>query len=212
MREIYESVKDGRDMTVLVSGGGRAASEDQIFTFLYYITARPPILAAEFNFDSNCSSSYITAPSNSQCFSNFFFSAPTSPTRISTFINNNIPLSSSLIHNHHQHEQEFQFNFNSHLEPPSLSANELFDDGKILTSSTIVTATNSSSSSSRNNTKPSHALFLSSISFTRGYPKWRLKDFLLFRSAAEGRVIDKDHLRKKYEVLSKDKCGGNEGM
>ncbi|RDX87120.1 hypothetical protein CR513_31449, partial [Mucuna pruriens] len=44
--------------------------------------------------------------------------------------------------------------------------------------------------------------FLSSISFTKGYRKWRLKDFLLFRSASEGRASDKDPFRK-YAVLSK---------
>ncbi|XP_015944929.2 uncharacterized protein LOC107470059 [Arachis duranensis] len=237
------------------------------------MAAPPPTVATEFNFDSNCSSPYITAPSSPQRFGNFFFSAPTSPTRISTFINNNIPSSSSLIHDHHQHEHEFQFDFSGHLQPPSLSADELFDGGKIrpfepqsgliassskplsahrksesfdpattamededqkpptrgrekrafsgrkgsrslspLRVSDIINNNNSneeravpssSSSSSRNNTKASYASFLSSISFTRGYRKWRLKDFLLFRSASEGRATDKDPLRRKYEVLSK---------
>ena len=41
----------------------------------------PPSSSMDFNFDSNCSSPYITAPSSPQRFGNFFFSAPTSPTR-----------------------------------------------------------------------------------------------------------------------------------
>ena len=60
--------------------------------------------------------------------------------------------------------------------------------------------------SSNNNTKQSEtstfSSFLSTISFTKGYRKWRFKDFLLFRSASEGRGSDKDHLRK-YRMLSK---------
>ncbi|MED6137078.1 hypothetical protein PIB30_061550 [Stylosanthes scabra] len=238
----------------------------------------PPTVAAEFNFDSNCSSPYITAPSSPQRFANnFFFSAPTSPTRISTFLNNNnnIPSSSSSLP---FQQQEFQFHFTDHLQPPSLSAaDELFHAGKIrpfklpqsqsglitspfsphrktesfdpssamenqeqeeeeekppspprgrekrafsgrkgsrslspLRISDVVsdnrnedTAFPPPSSSASNNTKASYASFLSSISFTRGYRKWRLKDFLLFRSASEGRATDKDPLRRKYEVLSK---------
>ncbi|KEH40730.1 hypothetical protein MtrunA17_Chr1g0162251 [Medicago truncatula] len=59
---------------------------------------------------------------------------------------------------------------------------------------------------SSNNIKQSEtstfSSFLSTISFTKGYRKWRFKDFLLFRSASEGRGSDKDPLRK-YRVLSK---------
>ncbi|MED6120096.1 hypothetical protein PIB30_017723 [Stylosanthes scabra] len=242
------------------------------------VVVPPPPPPAEFNFDSNCSSPYMTAPSSPQRFANnFFFSAPTSPTRISTFLNNNnnnnIPSSSSL-----PSQQDFQFHFSANLQPPPLSAaDELFHGGKIrpfkppqsqsglmfsthrktessdpasamenqeqqeqeekppsptrgrekrafsgrkgsrslspLRISDIVSdnrnedrafpSSSSSSSSSNNNTKASYASFLSSISFTRGYRKWRLKDFLLFRSASEGRATDKDPLRRKYEVLSK---------
>ncbi|KAL3505213.1 hypothetical protein ACH5RR_035054 [Cinchona calisaya] len=35
-----------------------------------------------------------------------------------------------------------------------------------------------------------------SASFLKGYKKWRLKDFFLFRSASEGRAADKDPLKK----------------
>jgi hypothetical protein len=61
-------------------------------------------------------------------------------------------------------------------------------------------------SSNNNNIKQSEtstfSSFLSTISFTKGYRKWRFKDFLLFRSASEGRASDKDPLRK-YRMLSK---------
>jgi hypothetical protein len=40
------------------------------------------------------------------------------------------------------------------------------------------------------------------LSFTKGYRKWRIRDFLLFRSASEGRANEKDPLRK-YTALSK---------
>ncbi|XP_058728285.1 uncharacterized protein LOC131600070 [Vicia villosa] len=48
----------------------------------------------------------------------------------------------------------------------------------------------------------SFSSFLSTITFSKGYRKWRFKDFLLFRSASEGRGSDRDPLRK-YRVLSK---------
>ncbi|KAL5070912.1 hypothetical protein RYX36_021799 [Vicia faba] len=63
-----------------------------------------------------------------------------------------------------------------------------------------------STSSANNNIKQSEtssfSSFLSTISFSKGYRKWRFKDFLLFRSASEGRGSDRDPLRK-YKVLSK---------
>ncbi|OWM79236.1 uncharacterized protein LOC116194242 [Punica granatum] len=43
---------------------------------------------------------------------------------------------------------------------------------------------------------------LSSISFTKGYRKWSFRDFLLFRSASEGRGTSRDPLRK-YTALSR---------
>ncbi|KAL9324846.1 hypothetical protein ACSQ67_005491 [Phaseolus vulgaris] len=212
----------------------------------------------EFNFDSNCSSPYITAPSSPQRFGNFFFSAPTSPTRRHSSAST--PTTP---------EDEFEFDFTTHLhQRPSLSADELFLGGKIrplkpslpspvptsdknktpsqrtdrenpssLSSSSSLSQhrrirerslsfstssarsvrretetetetndVNSVSSPEKNLDKASetvsHSSFLSSISFGKGYRKWRLKDFLLFRSASEGRASDKDPFRK-YEVLSK---------
>ncbi|KAF8013679.1 hypothetical protein BT93_I1516 [Corymbia citriodora subsp. variegata] len=60
----------------------------------------------------------------------------------------------------------------------------------------------SSSSSSSNHGSSYFSSLLSSISFSKGYRKWSFKDFLLFRSASEGRGTEKDPLRK-YEALSK---------
>ncbi|PON35848.1 hypothetical protein PanWU01x14_332940 [Parasponia andersonii] len=45
-----------------------------------------PVPPADFNFDSACSSPYMTAPSSPQRFGNFFFSAPTSPARVSAAV------------------------------------------------------------------------------------------------------------------------------
>ncbi|KAG4906237.1 hypothetical protein AAZX31_20G009800 [Glycine max] len=188
----------------------------------------PPSSSMDFNFDSNCSSPYITAPSSPQRFGNFFFSAPTSPTRRH---------SSASTPNTTQ--DEFEFDFSGHLQRPSLSAEELFLGGKIRplkplspsssrrrekrviqesppsqqrklgkerASSFSVSSTTFSLGDKSNSSKTSESIsnssFLSSISFGKGYRKWRLKDFLLFRSASEGRASDKDPFRK-YAVLSK---------
>ncbi|CAK7329830.1 unnamed protein product [Dovyalis caffra] len=119
-----------------------------------------PVPPVDFNFDSTCSSPYMTAPSSPQRFGNFFFSAPTSPTRISSFYRelNDITLStnsSSTIpfdweekpgtpKSKNQREdknqnggdqdgynEDFEFDFSGQLERASLSAEELFDGGKI---------------------------------------------------------------------------------
>ncbi|KAK7308590.1 hypothetical protein VNO77_42209 [Canavalia gladiata] len=224
-----------------------------------------PPSTMDFNFDSSCSSPYITAPSSPQRFGNLFFSAPTSPTRTV-----NAPQTNT---NTDPIEDDFEFDFSGHLQRPSLSADELFHGGKIrpLKPPSPVSNPNKSSSNTREqkrvveesrrksveestqpqkhkqgrerassfsipsrtktaspsnrkgggtssvcecdddvsgngNTKASetaaYSSFLSSISFTKGYRKWRIKDFLLFRSASEGRATDKDPLRK-YAVLSK---------
>lgn len=296
----------------------------------------------EFNFESACSSPYMTAPSSPQRFGNLFFSAPTSPTRATAFYSDLRQLSlieddinpryssSSIpfkweekpgipkctarlpIHNNHD-SQDFEFDFSGQLDIASLSAEELFDGGKIRplkppprlhtdcdSSSSYLTSPRSPRSrisqgkklvqdalssprqrkdfdpfsaaieetrkkcyeinrepkreeeekrgrgrrssptsgflrkgtrslsplrvsdiaidagdnSSMEKTvsptakviddaKPSaYSSILSAISFSKGYRKWRLKDFLLFRSASEGRATSKDPLRK-YAVLSK---------
>jgi hypothetical protein len=215
----------------------------------------------DFNFNSNCSSPYNTAPSSPQHFPNNFFKYHHHQQPINT--NNN---------------QDFEFNFNTNLQKSSLfSADELFHSGKILPLNLIspshphshhheteqkleeklqqkqedeedssqqeqnkLSGKERSSSfsfpsfrkntkysklsndveifshekdkdSSKNNnlkqseteTVSSFSSFLSTISLSkRNYRKWRIKDFLLFRSASEGRGSDKDPLRK-YRVLSK---------
>ncbi|KAF5444034.1 hypothetical protein F2P56_036541 [Juglans regia] len=312
-----------------------------------------PLPPADFNFDSGCSSPYMTAPSSPQRFGNFFFSAPTSPSRASAFYGdlNSISLqdmvprnsASSVPFNSEERPgilkskatdngeinsgndggEDFEFNFSGQLERTSLSADELFVGGKIKplkplparlqvggtelndsvsnvlsprsprsrisqgkrmvqeakspsqkkdfdpfaaateeprkkgepnqrqgreheqkrgrerfsggssSSSSLRRGTRSLSplrvsdntvlegeenspeeifSSTESNPKPStsspsaaHYSFLSSFSFSKGYRKWRLKDFLLFRSASEGRAAGKAPLLKKYEALSKTK-------
>ncbi|OIW01909.1 hypothetical protein TanjilG_15234 [Lupinus angustifolius] len=207
----------------------------------------------DFNFNSNCSSPYITAPSSPQPFpnNNFFFSAPTTPTHSipSSFhhqqLNNNNNndfharhSSSSLEPSKNNYDNNIDFDFNSscRLDRHSLSAAELFHGGKIRPVkvannessfqkdvqaikseektqqqkqnpnsedvSEITVTVSSISSNNRKTITSTYASLLSSISFTKGYRKWRLKDFLLFRSASEGRGTNKDPLRK-YTVLSK---------
>ncbi|KAI9128186.1 hypothetical protein K1719_001179 [Acacia pycnantha] len=240
----------------------------------------PPLPPPDFFFHSNCSSpSYLTAPSSPghHRFPNFFFSAPASPS-------SSLPTSppSASPGAAAGNDQDFEFDFSGHLQRTSLSADELFEGGKIRplkpppsarskpdaskgkkiiqdrrdfgsdsfektrkveedqqkrgrsrrASSFSYSSENSlrkgsrsvspfrisvddvsdqdlsqakatsSSSSTSNTTKSSYTSFLSSLSFAKGYRKWRLKDFLLFRSASEGRASGKDPLRK-YSVLSK---------
>ncbi|KAH8510831.1 hypothetical protein H0E87_008385 [Populus deltoides] len=120
-----------------------------------------PVPPVDFNFDSTCSSPYMTAPSSPQRFENFFLSAPTSPTRTSSFcrelndITRSTNSSSSMIpfdweekpgtpksknqrednsrndSDHDAFHEDFEFDFSGHLERASLSAEELFDGGKI---------------------------------------------------------------------------------
>ncbi|KAJ9152947.1 hypothetical protein P3X46_026451 [Hevea brasiliensis] len=67
----------------------------------------------------------------------------------------------------------------------------------------IVTPTSSNPKSSSSSTSSYASSFLSAISFSsKGCKKWKFKDFLLFRSASEGRATGKDPLTK-YAVLSK---------
>jgi hypothetical protein len=238
-------------------------------------TAAP--FSADFNFDSNCSSPYITAPSSPQRFANnFFFSAPTSPSRVSPLFP---PQSSDPKANHNHsnnysfgNDDDFEFDFSGNLQRDSLSAaDELFHGGKIRplkppqrfnsgdipispriqkkktvqdhdhdhdperdldpfeaaieekirnkeekrgrervlssgrkgsrslsplrVSDIVENSEDVSVSSSTSNMK-------SFLSFTKGYRKWRIRDFLLFRSASEGRANEKDPLRK-YTALSK---------
>ncbi|XVE66874.1 hypothetical protein DITRI_Ditri08aG0115000 [Diplodiscus trichospermus] len=127
-----------------------------------------PVPAADFNFDSTCSSPYMTAPSSPQRLANIFFSAPNSPSTCdsSSFhreLNHvsHVTNSSSAVPFQWEEkpgtpkrkgfdgcrsvdiedqrnaddgggcEEDFEFNFSGQLERTSLSAEELFDGGKI---------------------------------------------------------------------------------
>ncbi|MBA0877524.1 hypothetical protein Goshw_022700 [Gossypium schwendimanii] len=106
----------------------------------------------DFNFDSACSSPYMTAPSTPQRFGNgssFFFSAPTSPTRASSSVavpfeweekpgfpkmndfNGGIEKEDNTHGGGGEGCEDFEFDFSGQLERTSLSAEELFDGGKI---------------------------------------------------------------------------------
>ncbi|KAF8410019.1 hypothetical protein HHK36_002539 [Tetracentron sinense] len=280
-----------------------------------------PVPATDFNFDSGCSSPYISAPSSPKPFGELYFSAPTSPTRASAIYRdfNNSSASFSLIpfdweekpgkpksneNPDNDDDDDFAFDFSGELERASLSAEELFDGGKIrplkppprlqigsgfdesVTRKSPVSSPRSprstisqgkkmfrdafsprhkkdsdpfaaaieqtrkgaeqergrervyvSSSSNlgrrgtrsfsplrvsefaleeeeeaQQNTKPSSlntkpptpssSSSSSSSSYFKSYRKWRLKDFLLFRSASEGRGTNKD-LLSKYAAFSK---------
>lgn len=95
---------------------------------------------------------------------------------------------------------------NRHSSSVSESESECDDVFSKGGNSECVSSTTTSAKTLTSESAPS-STFLSFLSFSRGYyRKWRLKDFLLFRSASEGRATDKDPLswrRKKYAVLSK---------
>ncbi|KAB2095012.1 hypothetical protein ES319_A01G005900v1 [Gossypium barbadense] len=109
-----------------------------------------PLPTTEFNFDSSCSSPYITAPSSPQRFGgNLLFStAPTSPSHDSSLYGelngvSHVVGSSPAVPFEWEPKQsndnddgnngcgDFEFNFSGQLERTSLSADELFDGGKI---------------------------------------------------------------------------------
>ncbi|KAK4344085.1 hypothetical protein RND71_037179 [Anisodus tanguticus] len=86
----------------------------------------------DFNFDSACTSPYISAPSSPERFGTFFFSAPTSPTHISALYGDTNDTPDNDLDDNNV--DEFAFEFNGHeLEKSSIipGADELFDGGKI---------------------------------------------------------------------------------
>lgn len=95
--------------------------------------------AAEFNFDSACTTPYISAPSSPQRFGSFFYSAPTSPTRVSTFYTSHHWEETPGIPNPNNHnttttttvddDHDFAFDFSGQLDVTT--ADQLFDGGKI---------------------------------------------------------------------------------
>ncbi|CBI32447.3 unnamed protein product, partial [Vitis vinifera] len=145
-------------------------------------------------------------------------------------------------------DQDFAFDFSGQLERTSLSADELFDGGKIRplrppprlqlsynnpdenfksaiserkTGSSPSSSATSTAATSRKVTRSLSPLRVSDVTFgsehsvpqninnsklssssSKSSRIWRLRDFLLFRSASEGRAASKDPLRK-YSLLTK---------
>ncbi|KAA3482383.1 calmodulin-binding protein [Gossypium australe] len=99
------------------------------------IQVMTPIPSMEFNFDSACSSPYMTAPSSPQRFGNFLYSVPTTPTRVSSFYphlkNDGRAVDGGCEGGEGGGSEDFEFNFIGQLEKTPLSADELFDGGKI---------------------------------------------------------------------------------
>ncbi|GMJ09773.1 hypothetical protein like AT2G15760 [Hibiscus trionum] len=250
-----------------------------------------PLPTAEFNFDSSCSSPYITAPSSPQRSGGnlSLFTAPTSPSHDCHSVLNDVSHvagSSPAVpfewepkqstpkrkgfdgrNQSNDDDDDFEFNFSGQLERTSLSADELFDGGKIKplkpqppvfqpaaekhrqppqlqrgrerksgVSFSYSSPSPSSSPSSYNynynyihkksrSLSPSSSLhsqcenpivfssnrspksyvssIFSAISFQKGKNKWKLRDFLLFRSASEGRATSIKEPFRKYSVLGK---------
>lgn len=250
------------------------------------------------DFDFN-SSPHSSAPSTPKRFGEYFFSAPTSPSRASEFYKEFEQFSISIndayggstagspspsLPKKADHEDDFAFDFSEELERASLSADELFDGGKIrpmepppprrqipnfpklpITQGKKIirkalspkrrgdsdeksqnargrdrTPALSSSNSGRratrslsplrvsqypweeeqqniqqnndNNKKQlvqlslvsKESLSSSASAASKSSRKWRLRDFLLFRSASEGRATDKDPFRKYSTSFKKN--------
>ncbi|XP_038707766.1 uncharacterized protein LOC120002964 [Tripterygium wilfordii] len=96
-----------------------------------------PAAAVDINFESTCSSPYMTAPSSPQRFGNNFFSVPTSPSNFYHHLaEQSVILKSKLEEEEDKllidDDQDFEFNFSGPLYvPPISAADELFDGGKI---------------------------------------------------------------------------------
>lgn len=96
-----------------------------------------PSPAVDFNFDSACTTPFISAPSSPLPFGNYF-SAPTSPTRrtssssSSYYFNEFADEIPNETPNFSDDDEDFAFDFSGQLETSSpLTADELFDGGKI---------------------------------------------------------------------------------
>ncbi|KAM7514197.1 hypothetical protein LguiA_003780 [Lonicera macranthoides] len=223
----------------------------------------------DFDFNTARSTPYSTSPSTPTRIGEYYFSAPTSPTRISSFYSDfadflvvsdveivndcgasvpfdweekpGKPKHSSQLHT--KCEVDFAFDVNQEMAKISLSADELFDGGKIRphfenqkrplmdpildsekrgrvkvsshrrTQSVTPMKTSDYEFKEEEliqfeqnkSSKPPLASSNSalSLSSSKGYIKWRLKDFFLFRSASEGRAIDKDPLQKYTQFFKK---------
>ncbi|KAK6916481.1 Protein of unknown function DUF1645, plant [Dillenia turbinata] len=273
-----------------------------------------PVPAGDFNFDSRCSTPYISAPSSPQRFGNFFFSPPTSPTSRSSsavsplFRHNrqssdlstastaaNIPFNweekpgtPKSNNSHNKIEDDFAFDFSGNLKldrSPLLSAaDELFDGGKIkplkpppgidspkspkkksnsprnkkdldpfeialnrsreevgrktrardrslkpsrkisrshspLRVSDVLFETENqelhkpnSSNSNNFNSSNSNSWSWNWNWISGRYKKWKLRDFLLFRSASESRATTQRELLRKHSLLSSKRSCGSEDV
>ncbi|KAJ9186693.1 hypothetical protein P3X46_002238 [Hevea brasiliensis] len=96
----------------------------------------PPTM--DFDFNNAKPMPFMSAPSTPKRFGDFSLSAPTSPSRVAEFYGhfdyyawdaNSIPVSPKAVPNNSG--DNFAFNFRSELQESSLSAEELFDGGKI---------------------------------------------------------------------------------
>ncbi|KAG5569236.1 hypothetical protein H5410_059002 [Solanum commersonii] len=183
---------------------------------------------SDFNFDSTCTSPYISAPSSPQHFgSTFFFSAPTSPTRISALYGD-----TNVTHDNDNDDDtyDFAFEFSGHeiMEKSTIAADELFDGGKIKLKPVIVPIEspkmkqknkdiiNSQLNSSMrvsdlllikekdeiiDDTEKTDSSVSSLISLWNR--RWKLKDLLLFRSASESRASSNTEEMSKYALVKK---------
>lgn len=247
-----------------------------------------PVASMDLDFSHPDSSSYFSCPSTPNRFGNYFFSAPTSPSRASEFYPEfdhlsgtksngspprvpfdweekpGKPKSSYMLSSNN--DDDFAFDFSEELERASLSAEELFDGGKIrplkpppaLQLGAGVDGNSGrkppiSSPRNRKNvseqergrergfgippsrsgrrtrslspfrvaelaweeeeeqqmnkqhsviSKPTTPSSLISSS-SKGSKKWSFRDFLLFRSASEGRATDRDPFRKYAGLFRK---------
>ncbi|KAK6774714.1 hypothetical protein RDI58_029953 [Solanum bulbocastanum] len=184
---------------------------------------------SDFNFNSStCTSPFISAPSSPQHFgTTFFFSAPTSPTRISALHGE-----TNVTHDNDNDDDtnDFAFEFSGHeiMEKSTIAADELFDGGKIKLNPVIVPIEspkmkqknkdilNSQLNSSMrvsdlllikerdetiDDTEKTESSVSSLISLWKR--RWKLKDLLLFRSASESRASSNTEEMSKYALVKK---------
>ncbi|XP_038896701.1 uncharacterized protein LOC120084962 [Benincasa hispida] len=76
-------------------------------------------------------STISTVPITTKVFGNYFYSAPSSPMHVSEFYRGFDELQSSQMDEPEMEDDDFAFDICQQLEATTLSADELFDDGKI---------------------------------------------------------------------------------
>nr|XP_004252104.1 uncharacterized protein LOC101258040 [Solanum lycopersicum] len=172
----------------------------------------------DFNFDSTCTSPYISAPSSPQHFgTTFFFSAPTSPTRISALHSE----SNVADHDHDNDNDDFAFEFSGYeiMEKSTIAADELFDGGKIKLKQVMVPIDSPKMKKNDKdsvNSEPNSSMRVSGVLLINENAektessvsslwkrRWKLKDLLLFRSASESRASSNTIEMSKYALVKK---------